>query len=88
MCGVGNLTDKPYIYFGKPMVGFLDHTTCVSKCPTDYGSKLDCAVNSKIKSCDQFGDIKNVNLSALADGSEKFPTTMNLLIYPSKGSTP
>lgn len=88
MCGVGNLTDKPYIYFAKPMPGSLDVTTCVSECPTDYTSKLDCAVNSKVKSCSQFPDVGSMNLSAVADGSEKFPSGMDLLIYPSKGSTP
>jgi len=52
MCGVGNLTDKPYIYFARPQKGYLDYTTCVAECPSDYNSTLDCAVNSKVTSCD------------------------------------
>ena len=40
MCGVGNLTDKPYIYFARPQKGYLDYTTCVAECPSDYNSTL------------------------------------------------
>ena len=67
------------------MIGFLNHTTCVRECPANYTSKLDCKVNSMVKSCEQFGDIKDLDLLALASGKAEFPAALNVFIYPSKG---
>lgn len=51
-CGIDDLKDYPYIYFGYPKLGKLSRTVCVKKCPgKDFTGNIDCAKNSVFKDC-------------------------------------
>ena len=41
----------PMIYFAEPFPGSLNRTVCVSKCPVETDTKLECIPNSVVKSC-------------------------------------
>lgn len=54
-CGLdAEVKDYPLLYWAKPLPGYLNHTVCVKKCPSeDAETKLDCMVNSVITSCEE-----------------------------------
>ena len=41
--------DYKYIYFAKPVRGYLNYTVCVKECPENFTvTTLDCKLNSII----------------------------------------
>ena len=51
-CGSDDAADYPYIYFPAPFTETITSAVCVKSCPDSSEYKLDCLVNSLIKSCE------------------------------------
>eukprot|EP01017_Pseudomicrothorax_dubius_P022500 TRINITY_DN24371_c0_g1_i1.p1 TRINITY_DN24371_c0_g1~~TRINITY_DN24371_c0_g1_i1.p1 ORF type:complete len:655 (+),score=109.81 TRINITY_DN24371_c0_g1_i1:198-2162(+) len=55
-CGFESAKDYPYLYFPRPILGYLNQSVCVQKCPnytldTQAPKAVDCLTNTFVKNC-------------------------------------
>ena len=51
-CGINEYKDFKYLYIDEPKKNF-NRSICIKKCPNSEKDKIECAINSSIKDCNQ-----------------------------------